>query len=316
MIGKFDAMVTILNWLEGGRVVTPQNIMEELGVSARTTYRYLTTLQEAGFPLYFNKERGSYTFADGYTLRKPHLNLRENLTLSLAKVSLKGLGGGMDKELASIERKLAAPCRELPEHIIVATDEFSVDIREWFSLLNRAISERRRVAFIYTAASTHEEQARIVDPYYLFFSDGYWTMRGWCHTRREFRSFALDRIRELEMLEATYEPLPLDPEKDYAGTFGRYTKGEEVTVKLRFTAACRPYLLRRTWHISQKLIELPDGGFELEFQVKGILGIRPWLYRWLPDVTVEAPPELAEIVIMELEEALERQRKINCFNNQ
>ena len=54
MIGKFDAMVTILNWLEGGRVVTPQNIMEELGVSARTTYRYLTTLQEAGFPLYFN----------------------------------------------------------------------------------------------------------------------------------------------------------------------------------------------------------------------------------------------------------------------
>ena len=134
MTGKFDAMVTILNWLESGRTVTPQTIMDELSVSARTTYRYLTTLQEAGFPLFFNKDRGSYAFAEGYALRKPHLNLRENLTFSLAKVSLKTMGGGMDKELASIERKLASPFRELPPHIIVAADEFSVDIREWFSI--------------------------------------------------------------------------------------------------------------------------------------------------------------------------------------
>jgi predicted DNA-binding transcriptional regulator YafY len=113
------------------------------------------------------------------------------------------------------------------------------------------------------------------------------------------------------MLEATYEPMLLDPEKDYAGTFGRYSTGDEVAVRLKFTAACRPFLLRRTWHSSQKLTELPDGGFELEFQVKGILGIRPWLYRWLPDVTVEAPPELAELVVKELEEALSRQREVN-----
>lgn len=311
MSAKFDAMVTILNWLEGGRVVSPQTIMDELGVSARTTYRYLTTLQDAGFPLYFNKERGSYAFADGFALRKPYLNLRENLTLALARVSLKAMGGGMDREFASIERKLAAPTRELPEHIIVAADEFSVDIREWFSRLNRAIAERRRVAFTYAAASTHEEQARIVDPYYLFFSDGYWTLRGWCHTRREFRSFALDRIRELELLEATYDPLPLEPATDYEGTFGRYSTGEAVTVRLRFAAECRPFLLRRTWHSSQKLTELPDGRFELEFSVKGILGIRPWLYRWLPDVEVLAPPELAELVVKELEEALARQRGVN-----
>ena len=200
MTGKFDAMVTILNWLESGRTVTPQTIMDELSVSARTTYRYLTTLQEAEFPLFFDKERGSYAFAEGYALRKPHLNLRENLTFSLAKVSLKTMGGGMDKELARIERKLASPFRELPPHIIVAADEFSVDIREWFSIINRAIAERRRAAFTYTAASTREERARIVDPYYLFFHDGYWTLRGWRHTRREFRSFALDRIRELMAL--------------------------------------------------------------------------------------------------------------------
>lgn len=311
MSAKFDAMVTILNWLEGGRVVSPQTIMDELGVSARTTYRYLTTLQEAGFPLFFNKERGSYAFADGYALRKPYLNLRENLTLALARVSLKTMGGGMDRELASIERKLATPGRELPEHIIVAADEFSVDIREWFGLLNRAIAERRRVAFTYTAASTHEEQARFVDPYYLFFADGYWTLRGWCHTRREFRSFALDRIRDLEVLEATYDPLPLNPAEDYEGTFGRYATGEAVTVRLRFAASCRPFLLRRTWHSSQKLTELPDGRFELEFSVKGILGIRPWLYRWLPDVAVLAPPELAEMVEQELVAALARQREVN-----
>ena len=41
MSGKFDAMVTIFNWLGSGRTISPQTIMEELGVSARSTYMSL-----------------------------------------------------------------------------------------------------------------------------------------------------------------------------------------------------------------------------------------------------------------------------------
>ena len=82
-------------------------------------------------------------------------------------------------------------------------------------------------------------------------------------------------------------------------------------VRSRFASECRPFLLRRKWHPSQELTELGDGRFELAFQVKGILGIRPWLYRWLPDVEVLVPLELAHMVEEELARALERQREVN-----
>jgi len=72
---KFDALVSILNWMESGQPVTPQYIQEQLVVSERTTYRYMQTLEGAGFPIHFDKRKGTYRFTEGYTLRKPNLTV-------------------------------------------------------------------------------------------------------------------------------------------------------------------------------------------------------------------------------------------------
>jgi len=133
-------------------------------------------------------------------------------------------------------------------------------------------------------------------------------MRGWCHTRNELRAFALDRISELNTLHNQFEPPVISPEADHGGTFGRFISGEPVQVRLIFYGATIQAVSRKTWHKSQQSRMRDDGALEITFTVNGILGIRPWLYRWLPLVKVEEPQELAEMVERELGEALQRQK--------
>lgn len=303
---KFDALISILNWMETGETVSPQFLQENLEISERTSFRYMQTLEGAGFPIYYDKKRGSYRFMEGYSLRKPHLSLSETLALAMAKVSLKSMSAGLDKELDHIEEKLSVASKGLPEHIIIAGDEFNSDVRELFLTINDAIVTSRTVEFRYFAASTGKETKRDVDPYYLYFSDGIWTMRGYCHTRNEMRAFALDRISSLKILGKRFVASRVRPHEEYEGTFGRFVDGDPVEVKLVFDKAASPALLRKKWHHSQETVELDDGRLEVTFTVNGILGIRPWIYRWLPNVMVSAPNELQHLVNAELQVSLEK----------
>lgn len=305
---KFDALVSILNWLESGKPVTPAYIQEQLEISQRTSFRYLQTLEGAGFPIYFDKRKGSYRFMEGYSLHKLNLTASETLALMMAQVSLKNMGAGLDTEIRKIVGKLTVSRRTLPEHIIIAADEFNTDIQAIFTAINDAIVSRQQLEFTYNSVSSGTTSRRHVDPYYLYFGDGIWTMRGWCHTRNELRAFALDRISGLNMLHSSFEPPVISPETDHGGTFGRFISGEPVQVRLVFYGAAIQAVSRKTWHKSQQSLMRDDGSLEMTFTVNGILGIRPWLYRWLPLVKVEEPQELREMVERELGEALQRQK--------
>lgn len=307
---KFDALISILNWMESGQTVTSQYIQEQLEISERTSFRYLQTLEGAGFPIYFDKKKGSYCFVEGYKLLRPNLTLSEALALMLAKVSLKGMSAGLEVEIQHIEEKLALPRQLLPEHIIFAGDEFSGDVQDIFITLNKSIIERRSVEFDYYAVSTRETSKRTVDPHYLYFNDGIWTMRGWCHTRKNMRAFGLDRISNLTISDTHYIPQLAAPHEEYEGTFGRFVDGEAVEVKLIFNKTSIPALLRKNWHPSQQTRKMEDGRLEMTLTVNGILGIRPWIYRWLPNVQVVAPDELVKLVASELKAALELQHYI------
>jgi len=151
---KFDALVSILNWLESGKPVTPAYIQEQLEISQRTSFRYLQTLEGAGFPIYFDKKKGSYRFMEGYSLHKLNLTASETLALMMTQESLKNMGAGLDTEIRKIVGKLAVSRRTLPEHIIIAADEFNTDIQTIFATVNDAIVSRQQLEFTYNSVSS------------------------------------------------------------------------------------------------------------------------------------------------------------------
>lgn len=65
---KIDALTVILKKLDAGEQITPELLARDFQVGTRTIYRYLSHLQAAGYPIYFDKENHSYRFMDNFRL--------------------------------------------------------------------------------------------------------------------------------------------------------------------------------------------------------------------------------------------------------
>jgi len=304
---KFDSLIAILNKLDRREKVTVHSLMNDLEIGERTAYRYMQTLQ-AAFPIAYDRKKGSYIFSEDYSLGKPNISVEETLALTLSKQFLKSFGETMEKSINSIEDKLSVKKTKIPKHIVLSSQEIPATVRINLDTIHQAIINFQRLEIIYEALYSNKETARKVDPYYLFYEDGFWYLRGYCHLREDFRTFALDRIMSLKVLHKHFLPKKISPEDELSGSFGNIVDGEPEEVTLRFDAYIKPYVLRRKWHLSQKEKELEDGRLEIRFTVNGLEGIRPWIYRWIPYVEVVEPKELRETVGKELKEVMKKHR--------
>ncbi|NJD56710.1 MAG: HTH domain-containing protein, partial [Nitrospirae bacterium] len=129
---KFDSLIMILNRIDSGGPVTVHSLMDGLEISDRTVYRYLQTLQVAGYPIVYDRQKESYVFADNFRLRKPNLSVEEQLAFALARNLLGSFGAGMQKSLVSIEDKLSSAKTDLPRHIVLTADKPTPVVTEHF----------------------------------------------------------------------------------------------------------------------------------------------------------------------------------------
>jgi predicted DNA-binding transcriptional regulator YafY len=77
---------------------------------------------------------------------------------------------------------------------------------EVFATLEAATRFRKRVTMTYQAAGNGMTSRRDVDPYGLVYRESAWYLVGWCHLRREVRSFRVDRIAEAVMAAKPKSP--------------------------------------------------------------------------------------------------------------
>lgn len=75
---------------------------------------------------------------------------------------------------------------------------------------------------------------------------------------------------------------------------------------IHFDKKCKPHILRKKWHQSQTEKVLKDGRLEVSFRVNGLVDIKSWIYRWIPNVEVVAPLELKNMIRNELKQAVKR----------
>ena len=300
---KFDSMITILKKLDQRETVTVHSLMNDLEVKERSVYRYILTLQTAGFPITYDRKRQSYIFSDNYSLGKPNLTVGETLALALSKNFLKSFGETMEKSIETIEKKLSIKKASVPKHIIIGLEGIPPSVGNHLEVIHRAISEYKRIEIRYRTLYSEEETDRRVDPYFLFFVEGLWHLRGYCHIREAFRTFALDRIFFLQILNEHFLPKNISSEVELSGTFSSVIDGDPVEVILRFSPDIKPYILRRQWHQSQTNRELKNGQLEVTFHINGIEEIKSWIYRWIPHVQIISPQELKYLAKAEIKKA-------------
>ncbi len=88
------------------------------------------------------------------------------------------------------------------------------DLGELYGTLEAATRLRKRITMTYQAATNGLVSRRDLDPYAMVYREGAWLVVGWCHLRKEIRSFRVDRIHE-----ATMAPKPKSPDFERPAEF-------------------------------------------------------------------------------------------------
>ncbi|MFM7332869.1 MAG: helix-turn-helix transcriptional regulator [Tabrizicola sp.] len=209
---RTDRLFDLIQILRDGRLHTARDMADRLEVSTRTLWRDMATLIASGLPV--EGERGV-----GYILREPvtlpPLTLTSDevqaLTLGLQLVT-RGADPSLTRAAESLLGKVTAvlPARLLDgigQDTWVFPGAEALAAARHLPALRQAIRLRERVVIDYVDGSGRLTE-RPIRPLLLEFWGRVWTLASWCETRRDFRSFRVDRI---EALRLTGEGFPEDP---------------------------------------------------------------------------------------------------------
>ncbi|MBL8061531.1 MAG: YafY family transcriptional regulator [Anaerolineales bacterium] len=247
MTNTATRLITLIFLLQNQPNQKASELAEKLGVSLRTIHRYFEMLDEMGIPVY--SERGPYggfSLVRGYKMPPLVFTLEEAVTVVLGTGLVQELWGDLYREaahgaLAKLENLLPEEqVREVAwaRGSLMATGMNRADLKTQTPILEklrRAIREHRSVSMKYQGNQVPHPAERGLDPYGLVHRWGWWYVIGFCHVRKEIRTFRVDRISEVALLDI---PFTKSPDFDLQ----EYIKNEmqaqpQVTARLRFDPA-------------------------------------------------------------------------------
>lgn len=289
----------------------------ELGTPLRNIYRDLQALQDGGFPMYTERDgkHSRWKLMDGYSkqIRFP-FTTTELIALHVSRDILRVLEGTVFQE--SIESLFDKITTSLPPQMISFIDNIAAGLKIGFgpakdyrglsdviARISDAVGKRKRIEIAYRAASTGLKLLRKVDPYQVWGMNGCLYLIGLCHLRNARRTFAIDRIESLTLLD---EPF-LIPEdfslEDYLQTAFKVMTGEPEVIQVRFGSEAAHVVRERIWHPSQELREQDDGGLILTLEVPINYEIISWILGFGPAAEVLAPASFRRRIENDLAEA-------------
>ncbi len=199
---RADRLFQIAQYLRGRRLTTARQLAEWLSVSERTIYRDIRDLSLSGVPV--EGEAGiGYRIKAGFDLQPLMFSADEIDALVIGMRMVQAWGG--PQLAASSVAALAKITLALPKEkrdFVEATSLFAPSNHidplhgERLEYIRQAIGQCRKLDMVYADAESRISHRRIW-PLALYFFGGIWLIAAWCELRQDFRSFRLDRVRNL-----------------------------------------------------------------------------------------------------------------------
>ena len=290
-------------------------------VHQRTIRRDVEALCKAGFPLYDDKINGTSMWklrAKPFRgLEETGLSITELCALYFSRTMIASLTGApflddVERALAKLERALPAASRKYLDRLPVlvkakATGRKKQDDRKAREIVARAVDAaltHRCLAMRYDSSSSRRTKDYVVEPLRLSYAAGGVYLTAWVREYSETRTFAIERIRTLAVMDEHFEPRPLPPEP-FANSLGVHTGSPEL-IEIEVDARGADYVKEREWHRSQEIAEREDGSLLLRLCVCDDRPLRSWIHSLGPMARVVSPARLAQEIFEEIQEARDK----------
>ena len=299
----------VLHALESSRHgATIDALADDLQVTTRTIRRDLAALQEAGFPLFDERDEDgrAHWRLEGQALKglETGFTLAEICALYLSRNMLEAVAGTpfqRDLTLAftRLEKMLSPRMRQfldrLPQVLVAKAGprargaDASPDI---VARLLEATLHYRVATMKYNSVSSGRMKDYVIHPYRLAFAQGGLYLLAYVPEYKDVRTFAIDRIAAVSLDKQTFTPNRAIPEDVFGNSLGINT-GPASRVDIAFDKRVAPYVRARVWHPSQTLRESDEGGLVLTLDVCHDAALRSWILSWGASARVLSPLSLA-----------------------
>lgn len=307
--GKTDRTVRLLKvehfLYQNPRGLKVEEISRLCEVSKRTTYRDLAALEtELGMPIWGEgTKRG---IVEGYLLPPIHFTLPEALNVFLAARLMLSYAHRYDPNVASTFMKVNSivppPLREQIQKTMEWMRKQPEDDRylRILATLAEAWISQQRIKIIYRALEAEKTTERTIEPYFIEpAAAGHSSyVIAYCHRAHEVRTFKIERIESIELLDEGYTlPEDFDANEYLGSSWGITVYGEVKMVKLRFDPEIARIMEETVWHPSQVVEKQEDGSVIMTLRVAVTDELYFWILSWGEKAKVLEPEELRQDII-------------------
>jgi predicted DNA-binding transcriptional regulator YafY len=218
MYSPTTRLLTILELLQSNHRMSGAEIARRLEVTVRTVRRYIVMLQDMGIPIEAERgQDGAYYLGRGYKLPPLMFNNDEAVAVVLGLLLMRAYQFPVNP--VAIEGTLAKVERVMPEILLEQVRGLQTAITfshldaprylqpYFIAVLSSAVQQTNSVLLGYQSFDGSQTE-RVFDPYGIVYHMGYWYTSGFCHLRGDLRTFRIDRVISLQMMDSSFNPPP------------------------------------------------------------------------------------------------------------
>ena len=313
-MNQIERFYKIDQMLNDRGVVSFLLMMSELEISRATLKRDLAYLRDRlNAPIIHDREAGGYRFDRatkqiGRQYELPGLwfsaeEIHALLTMQhlLANLDTGGLLGPHIKPLLSRLTALIGVADNPAEEVVKRIRILTVGARQVhldnFQSVGSALLRRKRLIIHYSARGTGESTERELSPQRLIHYRDNWYLDAWCHLRNELRSFSIDAITRVELLEAKTWDISEKTLNEVLGSgYGIFSGKDVKWATLRFSPLRARWVASEKWHSKQVGNLLEDGSYELKVPYSNDPELLMDILKYGADCEVVEPEALRERV--------------------
>ena len=212
---RLSRLTAILTQLQSKRFLTATRLADRFGVSVRTIYRDIKALEQAGVPVLIEEGKG-YSLMEGYRIPPVMFTEKEaNALVTAEQIILANKDLSFVKDYIDAVNKIKSVLPHstkdkmdlLSSRILIKNNYEKDRSSNFLSLLQIALTNYNPVSIAYSPQEQDTPTTRIVEPFFLYNS----TLENWlliarCRLRNDYRTFRLDRIHTMSVLDEKFKP--------------------------------------------------------------------------------------------------------------
>ena len=294
--------------LNGRTSVSFQELRERLEVSQATLKRDLAYMRDRlNAPIIFDRELGGYRLEKNsgnlkYELPGLWFNADEIFALLTMQHLLNNIdsGGILSPHIKPLKSRLTEllgatndPLDQLQKRIKIETigsRKFNLD---HFQAIGSSLLKRKQLHIDYLGRGKNELTSRDISPQRLIYYKDNWYLDGWCHLKEDIRSFSIDAIQRVEILETKAKDVSEDKLNEELGSgYGIFSGKNVKWVTLKFSPERARWVSKEKWHPKQEGKFLEDGSYELKIPYSKEPELLIDVMKYGPEVEIVEPKDL------------------------